>query len=85
MWVLYILLILIVIGVIGGLSYGLYISSEKITFYEQFIVERRNAYNELLSKIRQLDQREMFEKDEDVGIIFSDIKDEIEEFNKLIE
>lgn len=85
MWILYTLLILIVIGVIGALSYGLYLTSEKVNFYEEFIIERREAYNQLLNKIRQLDQREMFEKDEDVGIIFSDIKDEIEQFNKIIE
>jgi hypothetical protein len=85
MWILYILLILVVIGIVGALSYGLYLTSEKIRYYEEFILERRNAYNQLLSKIRELDQREMFEKDEDVGIIFSDIKDEIEQFDKIIE
>lgn len=79
------ILLFIALCVIGVLSYGLYISSQKITYYEGFIVERREAYNQLLSKIRELDQREMFEKDEDVGIIFSDIKDEIEQFDKIIE
>lgn len=79
------ILLFIALSVIGVLSYGLYLSSQKITYYESFIIERRDAYNRLLSKIRELDQREMFEKDEDVGIIFSDIKDEIEEFDKIIE
>ena len=84
MWVVYILLFITLI-IIGVLSYGLYLSSQKISYYEEFIIERRDAYNRLLSKIRELDQKEMFEKDEDVGIIFSDIKDEIEQFNKIIE
>lgn len=85
MWIIYTLLTIIVLAIIVGLSYGLYLSSEKINYYENFIVERRDAYNQLLSKLRELDQREMFEKDEDVGIIFSDIKDEIEQFDKIIE
>jgi hypothetical protein len=85
MWIVYILLIVIVIGIVGTLSYGLYLTSEKVEYYEEFIIQRRDAYNQLLLKIRQLDEREMFEKDEDVGIIFSDIKDEIEKFNKIIE
>jgi len=84
MWV-FLFLLIISIGIVTPLSYALYISLKKIELYESFILKRRDSYTGLLSKIRELDQREMFEKDEDVGIIFSDIKDEIEQFDKFIE
>ena len=82
------LLILIVIflsSLSTALIYGLFISSKKIDAYEQFILERNEAYKGLLYRIRDLDQKEMFEKDDEVGVIFSEIKDEIEEFKKIIE
>lgn len=83
------LLLILIVIVLSSLSailiYGLYISSKKIDAYEQFILERNEAYKGLLYRIRDLDQKEMFEKDDEVGVIFTEIKEEIEEFQKIIE
>jgi hypothetical protein len=68
---------------------ALYIGSQralsKIAYYENFIYDRFEAYKSLLSKIRQLDAKQLFEKDDDVGVTFTEIKTEIEEFGKLME
>lgn len=82
-WLL--ILLVFLLYAIGMLIYALRISLNKINIYEDFIVKRHDAYQQLLTNIRQLDEREMFEKDEDVGVIFSDIKNEIEQFENLME
>jgi len=57
----------------------------KIEFYEEFIFDRREKYNQLLGTIRELDSKELFEKDDDVGTVFSQIKDEIETFKNILD
>lgn len=71
--------------VVGGLTYLLLKSVQKIELYEDFILSRRTAYRQLLGRIRELDNKEMFEKDDEVGGTFQDIKNEIEEFSKIID
>jgi hypothetical protein len=79
------LLFFLLVAIIGVLIYLLRMSLQKIELYEEFIVTRRQAYVRLLARIRELDNREMFEKDDDVGVTFSEIKTEIEEFSKIIQ
>jgi ABC-type multidrug transport system fused ATPase/permease subunit len=75
-------LILIIIGI---LVYALNNALNKIETYEQFIRDRRDAYSQLLQNIRDIDSRELFEKDDDVGSVFTEIKNEIENFKNIIE
>jgi hypothetical protein len=82
---LFVIVVSSLLILIGILCYGLFISIKKIDVYEQFIIDRKDEYNRLLYRLRELDQKEMFEKDDDVGIIFSQLKEEIEQFNKIIE
>ena len=78
----YILLI-----IIAALSYAVWNLLKKIEKYEDIIQENDNfiqdelARNEaLLEALRQIDNRQMFEKDDDVGSIFSIIKETIEKY-----
>ena len=82
---LFVIVVSSLLILIGILCYGLFISIKKIDVYEQFIIDRKDEYNRLLYRLRELDQKEMFERDDDVGIIFSQLKEEIEQFNKIIE
>jgi len=82
---LFVIVVSSLLILIGILCYGLFISIKKIDVYEQFIIDRKDEYNRLLYRLRELDQKEMFEKDDDVGIIFSQLKEEIEQFKKIIE
>jgi hypothetical protein len=83
----YILITLLLISI--GINVALYIGSSralsKIEYYENFIYSRRDAYKLLLANIRLLDSKQIFEKDDEVGVTFTAIKNEVEEFEKIIE
>ena len=48
--------------------------------YQKFIETETNRNEALLEALRQIDNRQMFEKDDDVGYIFYQIKETIERF-----
>ena len=48
--------------------------------YQQFIETETKRNEALLEALRQIDNRQMFEKDDDVGSIFYQIKETIERF-----
>ena len=73
-----IIIFLIVMLTIAGYSiFNLIIKLEK---YEDFIEDELQRNEALLEALRQIDQREMFEKDDEVGSIFYQIKETIERF-----
>jgi len=62
------------------LSYAVYNLLKKLESYEDFIEDELKRNEALLEALRQIDQREMFEKDDEVGSIFYQIKETIEKF-----
>jgi hypothetical protein len=77
----------LLIIIIAALSYAVWNLLKKIEKYEdiieendKFIQEELQRNEALLEALRKIDNREMFEKDDDVGSIFSLIKDTIERF-----
>jgi hypothetical protein len=79
------ILITMLIVIIGVLFYTLKTALDKIEVYEQFIIDRRDSYYQLLQNIRDIDAKQIFEKDDEVGVTFDEIKSEIEEFKNIIE
>jgi hypothetical protein len=79
------ILITLLIVIIGVLFYTLKTALDKIEIYEQFIIDRRDSYYQLLQNIRDIDAKQIFEKDDEVGVTFDEIKNEIEEFKNIIE
>ena len=80
---IYTLLLLI----ITGLAYSNWNMLKKLEKYEdiiqendQFIQDELGRNEALLEALRQIDNRQMFEKDDDVGSIFSLIKETIERY-----
>jgi hypothetical protein len=71
----------------GWVIYNLLKKLEKyedfIEEYEKFIIDERTKNESLLEALRQIDNRQMFEKDDDVGSIFYQIKETIERFKQL--
>ena len=49
---------------------------------DKFIVDELGRNEALLEALRQIDNRQMFEKDDDVGSIFNLIKETIERYKK---
>ena len=79
------ILIAILIAIICVLCYTLKTALDKLEIYEQFIIDRRDSYYQLLQNIRDIDAKQIFEKDDEVGVTFDEIKTEIEEFKNIIE
>lgn len=80
-----IIIILFLLVLCGVLVYLVKNSLNKIEFYENFINDRRQQYETLLNTIREIDSKELFEKDDDVGAVFTQIKDEIESFENILD
>lgn len=83
---LYTLIIILIIT----MSYSIYNLLKKLEKYEDIIeeneyyiqteIERNEA---LLEALRLIDSRQMFEKDDEVGSIFYQIKETIEKFKSI--
>lgn len=50
--------------------------------YDEFIEDETQRNEALLEALRQIDNRQMFEKDDEVGSIFYQIKETIERFKQ---
>lgn len=67
-----------------ALVYAAWNSVKKIETFES---ERERVFlllNNLLQDLREIDERQMFEKDDEVGTIFEQLKEIIEFYYKLI-
>ena len=67
------------------LSYIVYNCQNKIDIYESWIVEFKNDVNDVYQEIKGLDDKQLFEKDDEVGSIFSDLYLIIQKLNQRIE
>jgi DNA-binding ferritin-like protein len=83
---IYTLLIILIIA----LSYSSYNLLKKLEKYEDIIEENENHIQKeierneaLLEALRLIDSRQMFEKDDEVGSIFYQIKETIEKFKSI--
>ncbi len=56
---------------------------ETFDTYDDFISKKVEAYKLLLEKMREIDSRQMFEKDDDVGSIFQKLKELIEDYENF--
>jgi hypothetical protein len=66
-----------------GTIYGIWNLLRKLERYEDFIEQETTKNQALLEALREIDSREMFEKDDDVGSIFYQIKETIERFKNI--
>jgi hypothetical protein len=81
------ILLYITVGILLALSitlgYVIVINLKKLESYEDFIEKEITRNEALLEALRQIDERQMFEKDDDVGSIFYQIKETIERFKQF--
>lgn len=76
--IIFILLLVIAVGI-----YVIINLLRKLEKYEDFIEEETMKNESLLEALREIDNRQMFEKDDDVGSIFYQIKETIERFKQF--
>ena len=65
-----------------ALSYVVYNILQKLEKYEDFIEKELRKNEALLEALREIDNRQMFEKDDEVGSIFYQIKETIQKFKQ---
>ena len=71
-----VIIFLVVCLAVAG--YTIYNLLSKLERYEEFI-EQQEQYNiTLLETLRRIDSKQMFEKDDEVGSLFTQVKDTIE-------
>jgi hypothetical protein len=74
---------LIVSIVINNLLYkAAQIQLRKSRIYENWIFDLKADVQETFFQMQDLDQRQMFEKDDDVGVLFQSVKDLITHLNE---
>ena len=66
------------------LIYASYVAVKKIEIYEDNIMGFYTSTTEILRTARQLDMREMFEKDDEVGTLFDQLIGTIGELRGII-
>ena len=63
--------------------YTIYNLLKKLEYLEEFIENQEKNDTMLLETLRRIDSRQMFEKDDDVGTLFMQIKQTIEQFKQI--
>jgi len=67
-----------------ALGYACYNLIKKIEVYEDWLDMFRSEIDQVYSRIKAVDDRNLFEKDDDVGFVFSEIVRITQEFNEKI-
>lgn len=83
MWILVILLALFVIATCA-LSYACYNLLRKIDIYETWLDMFRSEIDEVYKKLKSVDDKNLFEKDDDVGFVFSELLRITKEFDEKL-
>jgi len=66
-----------------ALVYAVYNLLSKVERYEDFIDQQELNNQTLLETLRRIDSKQMFEKDDEVGSLFTQIKDTITQFKQF--
>ena len=56
----------------------------KNSLYEDWILDIRNTLDEIKEEWRNIDTRQMFEKDDDVGVTFQELDDLLKKINEKV-
>jgi hypothetical protein len=78
-----VLIIIFLILCLTAAGYSIMNLLTKLEKYEDFIESETQKNQALLEALREIDSRQMFEKDDDVGSIFYQIKETIEKFKQF--
>jgi hypothetical protein len=83
-WIIVILSVLLLSSIIGSILLAIAIrrSEKKLDIYEQWVVEYQNMLRDTYIKLKNVDDRNLFEKDDDVGFVFQSILQIVDEIDK---
>ena len=83
MWIIVTLMVLFFISTCA-LGFACYNMLKKIEVHEEWIDQYRSEINNVYKRLKMVDDKNLFEKDDDVGFVFSEILRVTEEFNESI-
>lgn len=77
------LIIIFLIVCVAAAGYTIFNLLNKLEKLEDFIEEQEQYNITLLETLRDIDAKQMFEKDDEVGSLFTQIKETIETFKQI--
>jgi len=77
------IIIIFLILCLVAAGYSIFNLLNKLEKYEDFVESEIQRNQALLEALREIDSRQMFEKDDEVGSIFYQIKETIEKFKQF--
>ena len=83
MWVMAVLIVLLLVATCF-LGYACYNLLKKIEVYEEWLDDFRTEVDLVYKRLKAVDDQNLFEKDDDVGFIFSELVRITREFNEKI-
>lgn len=83
MWIITTLMVIFFISTCA-FAYACYNMLKKIEVYEDWLEMFRTEVKDVHTRIKTVDDRNLFEKDDDVGFVFSEIVKIIKEFDEKI-
>ena len=82
--IIFIAFAILVMSYAGAVTYALIVSQKKVSLYEQFIIDLRDRFEAAYNMIKESDIRGSFEADDEVGDVFTIIKQTVEDLNSRV-
>ena len=79
-----ILVIVVLAIIVGALGYACFNLLRKVETYEEWSENFRTEIEQVYQKLKEVDDKNLFEKDDDVGFVFSEILRVTKEFNDKV-
>ena len=70
---------------LGAAIYVIFNQDKKLSIYTKWILEYRTKIDETYARLKSVDERNLFEKDDDVGFVFSELLRVMKEFDEDIQ
>jgi hypothetical protein len=82
-WLLITIIIVLAI-IVGALGYACYNLFRKVEVYEEWVDLFRGEVEQMYGRLKEVDDKNLFEKDDDVGFVFSEVVRITKEFNEKV-
>lgn len=83
MWLLWTLMVIFFLATCA-LGYACYNLIKKVEVYEEWLDFFRTEVDDVYTRMKAVDERNLFEKDDDVGFVFSELLRISKEFSERI-
>ncbi len=75
---------LLAASVAGAFAWACFNMAKKVDVYEEWLTKFRSEIDNVYARLKMVDDRNLFEKDDDVGFVFSEIVRVTKEFDETI-